>query len=90
LARYLLTCPQQISRIDKVPQAQDDPAQTNTIIQMIDRYLDGIEGKPENSTNQSFSTTTATVMGSLQDTEEVEADDEKYVDSGNDSSTQTC
>lgn len=83
-------CPQQISRIDKVPQAQDDPAQTNTIIQMIDRYLDGIEGKPENSTNQSFSTTTATVMGSLQDTEEVEADDEKYADSGNDSSTQTC
>lgn len=57
---------------------------------MIDRYLDGIEGAPENSTNQSFSTATATAMGSLQDTEEAEADDEKYVDSGNDSSTQTC
>lgn len=49
---------------------------------MIDRYLDGIEGAPENSTNQSFSTATATAMGSLQDTEEAEADDEKYVDSG--------
>ena len=43
---------------------------------MIDRYLDEIEGKPENSINLSFSTVTATAMGSLQDTEGVEADDE--------------
>ena len=46
---------------------------------MIDKYLDEIEGKPENSINQSFSTVTATAMGSLQDTEEVEADDEMLI-----------
>jgi hypothetical protein len=46
---------------------------------MIDRYLNEIEGKPENSINQSFSTVTATAMGSLQDTEEVEADDEMLI-----------
>lgn len=62
--------------------------QTNIIIQMIDRYLDGIEQKPKNTTNQSSSTATATAMGSLQLTEEVEADDENYVDNGRDNSAE--
>jgi hypothetical protein len=55
---------------------------------MIDRYLDGVEEKPESTTNQSSSTATATAMGSLQDTAEVEAGDENYVDSGHDNSAE--
>jgi len=55
---------------------------------MINSYLDGIEEKPESTINQSSSTAIDTAMGSLQDTAEVEASDENYVDSGHDNSAE--